>query len=270
MSKQILINPKNKCYYLHNEYHLGDSVFNMIFFYIIKPYIESNNLKIYYYCNDCYLNQIKEFISSDNIYVTSIRFKPPNSIQLWINNNYFNYTHINQKTPCNFNKYYISFFNNVICKLKFNIKINKFFYRDQELIERYNSLDLKYKNIDILILNSQPLSGQYNYIINDWNNYINSIEKIFKICTTTKINNILSTEDDNLTIKSIASISTNVKIIIAVNSGVLPGLLNEYTLKNVKQVYIFDNKNYYSYPNFINKNNIYEITIDELNEKINI
>jgi hypothetical protein len=130
-------------------------------------------------------------------------------------------------------------------------------------------IDLKYKNIDILILNSKPLSNQYNYIVNDWNNYINLIKNLFKICTTTKINDILSTEDDNLTIKSIASISTNVKIIIAVNSGVLPGLLNEYTLKNVKQVYIFDDKNYYSYPNFMKKNNINEITINELKTIIN-
>ena len=72
-----------------------------------------------------------------------------------------------------------------------------------------------------------------------------------------------------LTIKNIASISTNSKIIIAVNSGVLPGLLNEITLKNAKKIYIFDKNNYYSYPNFVNKTNINQITINELNTTIN-
>ena len=260
---------ENKNYFLYNDFHLGDNVFNMIFFHIIKKYIEDNNMKIYYYCNDCYLKQIREFIPTKNIYVSSIKFKPPFSIQLWINNNFFNYTHDKQKKPCNYNKYYISFFNNVIYKLNLNIKINNFFYNDHNLIERYELLDDKYKKIDILILNSLPLSNQYNYVKNDWDDYINSIKNLFKICTTTKINDILCTEDDNLTIKNIASISTNSKIIIAVNSGVLPGLLNEITLKNAKKIYIFDKNNYYSYPNFVNKTNINQITINELNTTIN-
>ena len=79
---------------------------------------------------------------------------------------------------------------------------------------------------------------------------------------------MLCTSDDNLTIKDIASLSTKAKVIIAVNSGVVPGLLNYFTLQNVKKFYIFDSFNYYSYPNFENKNKIYDISVDELNKYI--
>jgi hypothetical protein len=74
--------------------------------------------------------------------------------------------------------------------------------------------------------------------------------------------------DDNLTIKDIASISTQTKVIIAVNSGVVPGCLNKYTLKNIKHAYIFDDRVYFSYPNFENKNNIEEISLSDLRKFI--
>jgi hypothetical protein len=273
MKKKKIFN--NKCYYLHNDYNLGDNVFNMIFFHIIKQYLENNDIQIYYYCHDDYLNQVREFIPIKNVHLISIKFKPPFSIHLWIGNDYFEKTYNFKKTYklsrnlCNYNKFYISFFNDVLSKLHLNMRIYRFFYNDYNLIERYNLLNDKYKNLDILVLNSQPYSCQYNYIKNDWDNYILSIDIIFKICTTTKVDNVLSTQDDCLTIKNIAAISTNSKIIIAINSGVLPGLLNEITLKNVKKIYTFDDRCYYSYPNFIRKININEITVNELNSILN-
>ena len=72
--------------------------------------------------------------------------------------------------------------------------------------------------------------------------------------------------DDNLTIKNIAAISTNVKVVIAINSGVVPGLLNYYTLTNIKQFYTFDDRCFYSYPNFIRKRNIRNIPFQELDK----
>ena len=48
----IINNFKNKkIYHLHNIYHLGDNVFNFILFYIIKDYIENNNITIFYNSN---------------------------------------------------------------------------------------------------------------------------------------------------------------------------------------------------------------------------
>jgi len=269
--KNIVAFAKNKIYHLCNSYHLGDNVFNLILFYIIKRFIENNNIIINYYAKEEYINQLSEFICSKNIILQPLQNNPDSSVELWINNGYFNLTHTGQrdKFPIFYNKFYISFFNAVLQNLFINYTITKFFYIDEDLLERYKKLDNKFKNLDILIINSQPLSSQYPYNKGEWDNYIKHINGLFKISTTTKVDNILCTTDDNLTIKNIAAISTNVKVIIAINSGVFPGLLNIYTLQNIKKCYIFDTRCKYTYPNFENRNNINEISIEELQTYIN-
>jgi hypothetical protein len=266
IKKKIIIKKfhNTKVYHLHNSYHLGDNVFNFILFYMIKDYLEKKNVKIFYYAKKEYLNQLKDFLSSKNIILSSLELKPKSSIEIWVNETYFNYRHDRQQMPINFNKYYIIFFNNVLKKLYINIEILKFYYLDTDLITRYDNLSEKYKQADILILNSTPLSGQYDYKKDEWDNYILNLDKKFKILTTTKVNNLICTTDDSLNIKDIAAISSNVKVIIAINSGVVPGLLNKYTLQNIKKAFIFDTRCYYSYPNFENRNNINDITMDEL------
>jgi len=267
-NRQNKLIKNTKIYHLHNSYHLGDSVLNFIFFNLIKNYIEHNNIKIFYYAKKEYLPQIKEFICSNNIFLSSIDFKPKSSIELWVNNPLFNYVHCQQSQPINYNLYYKTYLNNVLNTLKINFNINKFVYRDEDILNRYNKISDKYKNFDILILNSEPRSNQFDYKKDEWDNYIINLNSIFKILTTTKVNGVLCTSDDNLTLKDIASLSTKAKVIIAVNSGVVPGLLNIYTLTSVKHFYIFDNINYFSYPNFENKNNINDISIDELSKYI--
>jgi hypothetical protein len=268
-----------KYYNFHNEHHLGDNVFNLIFFNNIKNYLENNNIFINYYCQSKYFQQLQEFIQSNKIILCKIENKPPKSIQLWIETPIFNFK-FNQilsysKNPyfknmrnnhVFYNNFYKIFFNKVLNTLKFPLQLDKFYYEDQDLLTRYNNLNDKYKNIDILILNSQPFSGQYDYNKNEWDNYICELNKRYNIVTTTKVNNeIKCTMDDNLTIKTIAAISTKVPIIIAINSGVIPGLLNIYTLTNVKQFYTFDNRCCYSYPNFVSKEKINDITFNTLN-----
>jgi hypothetical protein len=267
---------ENKIYHIHNDKGLGDSVFNIIFFNIIKDYIVKNNIKIYYYTKNIYIKQLYEFITiHQNIFLLPLFTKPKFSLELWINNKFFRYTHedtvLNSNTrTIYYNKFYKNFFNIVLKKLNFNISVNKLAYYDKDLLTRYDVLPNKYKNFDILIINSQPNSGQYDYNKNSWDNYIIELNSQFKILTTTKVHGVLCTYDDNLTIKDIASLSTRAKIIIAINSGVVPGLLNYYTLTNLKHFYNFDNRCFYSYPNFENrKNNITDISFDELRRYLN-
>ena len=265
---------KNKeiIYHIHNIYGLGDSVFNMILFNKIRQYIEKNNIRIIYYAKKDYLPQLKEFNFSNNVFLSSIDNVPNFSLELWIENKEFPYTFFiaetEQNKHINYNVFYNRFFNNVLKKLNFNVILYSLPYYDDDLLNRYNNLPDKCKNFDILILNSTPLSGQYDYKKDVWDNYIIKLNEHFKIITTTKIDGVLSTYDNNLTIKDIASLSTKAKVVIAINSGVFPGLLNYYTLENVKHFFIFDNKCYYSYPNFENKKHITDITMEELTKYI--
>ncbi len=114
------------------------------------------------------------------------------------------------------------------------------------------------------------MSYQFNYNELDWINLSNKLKNKYKIVTTKKIDNILCTLDDNLSIKDIAALSTKVKILIAINTGVIPGCLNVYTINNLKKAYIFDIYCKYSYLNFENKNSPNDIDINEIDKLLNI
>ena len=258
-------------YHIYTPHHLGDSVFNMILFYNIKKYIEQNNIVIFYYCNPQYLEQLKEFKYSEHIHLKQLSEKPNNSIMLWIENKNIGCTFSNNmdnENRINFNIFLKKFFNIFLQKINIKYKLYNFFYIDNDLLDKYELLNNKYKNLDILILNSEPLSGQYNYNKGEWDNHIHYLQNKYNLVTTTKVDGILCTFDDHLTIKTIAAISTRVKVIIAINSGVIPGLFNYYTLTNIKQAYTFDDKCFYSYPNFTSANNITELTYDVLDRFI--
>jgi hypothetical protein len=255
-------------YHLHNSYHLGDNVYNFIVLNIIKDFIEKNEIRIFYYALKEHLPQLKDFICSPNIFLASLDYKPPCSIELWGDNPLFKLIHDNEARPYSMNVYLKLFYNNVLRILNINYTITRYCYADDELITRYENILDKYKNFDILILNSTPRSNQYNYDKTEWDNYILYLNEHFKVLTTTKVKDLMCTMDDNLTVKDIGSLSTRVKVIIAINSGVVPALLNTYTLMNIKRFYIFDKWKYFSYPNFKHTKLITDISVDELRSLI--
>ena len=129
-------------------------------------------------------------------------------------------------------------FNQFLKDFNINLTVNNFEYENPKILDWFQLLDNKYKNADILIINSHPRSGQYNYNKTVWDRQIMELQKKYKILTTEKVNDkILSLE--SLSLKDICAISTNVKYIIAINTGPLIPLFNKYTLDNVKQIFIF-------------------------------
>jgi len=111
------------------------------------------------------------------------------------------------------------------------------------------------------------ITHYYEYNFDNWNRGIQFLNQKYKIVTTKKVNeNVLCTRDDNLKIKDIASISTKVKVVIAINTGPLIVLLNKFTLMSVKKFYIFDNRVYLDYPNFEMKRKLKDISLKELDD----
>jgi hypothetical protein len=237
-----------------NGYHLGDNLFTIIYLLNIKKYLIDNNIKVNYYIVQDYVAAIKEFITFPNVEIFVVSSNTPkNSTDIWIGNKNFTSNYFknidNSKMP--FNDFLVRFFSEFATKLNLPT-IKEFKYTDKELLTRYNNLNDIYKNNDILIINARARSGQYNYNAKkeDWNTLIKSLTNKYKIVTTEKVDNIPCTRDNNLTVKDIASISTSVKYIIAVNTGPLVACFNTYAFNKVKKWFIFCNKITYSYPNF--------------------
>lgn len=255
-------------YHFHGNHHLGDTMFAFIILYNIKSYLEQKNITVYFYMRIENINQMKDFCPINNMKIFDISLKPNNSFELWDCNDYDFEPFNLQRAGLPLNEYYVKYFNKRLKDINIPITLKDFVYEDEDLLYRYDKLDNKYKNIDILFINSSPLSKQFIYNESYWNYGIKKLSSKYKIVTTKKINGVLSTLDDNLKIKDIAALSINTKVVIAINTGPITGLLNTYTLKNVKKFYIFCDNAYYSYNNFENKKKLSDITIEELDRYI--
>ena len=238
---------------VYNKWHLGDNVFNIIFFNKIKNFLEKNEIVIHYYLKYIYILQVKEFITTPNIILKNYIESNNKNLQyhLWIDDKSYKYRiETIDRNQVAYNIFYTNFFNNFIRQLNWQTQINNIIYIDSDLLNRYNKLHDKYKNIDILIINSLPLSNQLNYEEAKWNKLCLYFNSKYNIVTTKKVANITCTLDHSLTIKNIAALSTHVKIIISVNTGIVPGLFNIYTLNNMLHFYNFDNLCFYSFKDY--------------------
>jgi hypothetical protein len=208
-------------------HHLGDNIINFIFFYKIKDFIETNNIIIYYYCHSAYHKNLLDFKCSENIKIMEHENK---GYVLWQGGSTPNQRHIEDKLCGMFN----IFLNN----FQIPISVNSFEYRDEDLFKRYENLNDIYKNINILIINSNPLSGQYNYNKTTWDNFIIKLSKKYIVATSEKVNDdIISLH--NFSVKNIAAIALKVQIIIAINTGPSIPLYNTDILDNIDDIYLF-------------------------------
>lgn len=257
---------------LYNSAHLGDNVQMMILFYHIKSYIEEHDIIIRYYCLANYHSQLLEFRCSENIHI--LEYYAPIGVNTWIGHReytinwhdyYKEYTEKKEPKPeyiC-YNDFYVLFHNGLLQTLQIPLPITEIQYQDEDLLARFENLPLAYKNIDILIVNSQPLSGQFDLNDNLWNAYITGLHQRYNVVTTKKVEGVKCTTDDDMTIKTIAAISTHAKVVVAINTGVLHGFFNTYSLQNVKKWFLFDKVVTYRYPRFEHKKEITDISLDE-------
>jgi hypothetical protein len=212
---------------LQNVHHLGDNIINFIFFYKIKDYIEKNNIIIHYHCLEKYHNNLAEFNCSKNIIIKDWENK---GYVLWQGTVLKPYNYVEHKL--------CGMFNIFLKSASIPLLVNSFEYQDPELFTRYEKLDDKYKNIDILVINSTPLSRQYAYNKDIWDDFIIRLSQKFSVAATQKVNdNILSLHD--MSLKNIAAVALKVKKIIAINTGPSIPLYNTDILNNVEVIHLF-------------------------------
>jgi len=256
--------------YAKNAMHLGDCIYSLIFLYNIHDYLKKNNIKIYFYCINENYYQIADFNTLDNVKIFTINNLPNNEIifDLWIGSSDYDYNWYNAivEPTIAYDKFFCKYYNNILTKMNIPVKIEKFIYKDNDLITRCRTINLLtnnyYDKIDFLINNAQPCSDQFEYDLNEFNNFITKLSNKFIVVTTQKVNNIKCTRDFNLTAKDIAAISINIKNFIAIESGVFAGLYNEYLVdKSDRIIFNLSKYNYHfcSFKNFYYKKNLGEL-----------
>ena len=94
---------------------------------------------------------------------------------------------------------------------------------------------------DILIVNSKPLSNQFNFSEDRFNNIIKTLATDFKIITTLKISGIDSTADNNLSLLEIGQLSINCRAIVAISTGPSWPVLNKRNFDSNKPILLLHN-----------------------------
>jgi hypothetical protein len=253
-----------------NPFHLGDNVYNMCLFFSIKEYLREFNIHIEYYFQKKYHDQVREFAPSEDLvsihdYTAGIDYWGDEyGIRLHIGNGKLP-KHLFNRPNSNFDEFYVVFYNQFLEMAGINIRVTDFHYEDGDLLMRYENLAPKYKDVDILIVNSSPCSNQYSMDKPSWDDYIRYLVYMgFKVSTTEKTAGVTCTADAGLTLKDIGAISTRAKVIIAINTGPLSACFNAYALSNMRQMYVFDWGNTYRNPKIQNRRHIRDISVNEL------
>lgn len=231
-----------KEFHFYCTFHYGDNILNLKFLYNISPILKKHGITIKYYYDALYIHNVDElqrYVNPDVVTLFTMDTKPVNAIQLWMGDKTF----INNVSYNQINIFYDLFYKKILGILGLeseNIKTS-LFQEESYLQDIYNKLDPKFHNIDILIINAQPQSGQLDYNKSKMDEMCIRLSSKYKIVTTTHVNDsINSTMKSGLKLQDIGAISTHAKYIIAVNSGPVTTCFNIDTQKSVKKWIIFD------------------------------
>lgn len=222
-------------FHFHSRFHYGDNIFNLKFFYNISKILKEKNMIIYYYYDTNQIKNVVElerYVDKNTLKLLPLSETPNNSVELWMG------IDIDGTHHGDFDVYFRKFYSNILNKLNLNDgNIDVSLYQNEPyLLDIYNKLDDKYKNLDILMINAEPKSGQFDYNIDEFKTISKELSIKYKIATTTCVDDsIPCTMRDNLTIQDIGAISTHAKYIVAVFSGPLTSCFNYYSKAHVKK-----------------------------------
>jgi hypothetical protein len=146
-----------------------------------------------------------------------------------------------------FDKFYSAFYERILKIIGLShLDIDKsLFQKEDYLGDVYNKLDSKFKDVDILIINAEPQSGQFTYDKGKFDNMCIDLSKKYNIVTTQPvIDSIKCTMRDGLFLQDIGAISTHSKYIIAVHSGPIVPCYNLMAKNYVKKWIVCVNEDY--------------------------
>lgn len=230
-------------YHFHNDYHIGDCILSLRFFYSIANNLKEKNILIKFYYNESY---IKEYVKELKCYTVSgiielypTSIKPSESRHLWMG------LPIDGTRYHDWSIYFELQYKNISKILSLNLAdINCSLWLSEEyLLDNYTKLTESCKDIDILIINSAACSGQYTRDRSDMDTLCRYFDTSYNIITTRKVDNIKCTLDYDLRIQDIAAIATHAKYVIAIFTGPVCGLFNIQTKSVIKKWFFIKSYN---------------------------
>jgi len=226
------------------DFHVGDNLMNLRFFFYLSPILKERGIKINYYYDTSYkyntLHNLIQYVDPEVVTLKDWGERPSTSIRLWMGDsindlNYYDHIELYHE------QFYLKILNHL------GITGNNSMWIDEPyLLNTYDQLEDKYKNIDILIINSPGRSGQYNDTT-ELNNICIELNKKYNIVTTEKINDEIKTAE-HLLLREVGAISTHATYVIAVCTGPFCCCFNYYSKHYVKKWFVLSDFKFYSIP----------------------
>jgi hypothetical protein len=245
-------------YNLYNQYHYGDNLLNLKFLYNISNVLKENKIFIRYYYNDDYIKKVEElsrYVNKESVDLISMKNMPPTATEITMDGVQEGPSHktgihniSSDISVFDFDKFYSAFYDRILKIIGLSHLPNidrSLFQKEDYLGDIYNKLDSKFKDIDILIINAEPHSGQFTYDKEKIDNMCINLSKKHNIVTTTPvIDSIKCTMRDGLFLQDIGAVSTHAKYIISVHSGPIVPCYNLMTKNHVKKWIVLVNHDY--------------------------
>lgn len=224
-----------KEYHIDNKFHYGDNIFNLKFFFNISQILKDHNIIINYYY-DTYViknaDELTRYVNPEVVILKPIEAKPADSYEMWMGK--YEFRDMETAMP--------SMYKDALKYLGLdNLGIDTSLYQKEDyLLDIYNKLDSKFKDLKILILNGEPKSNQFPYDKEKFDAMCIRLASNFKVAVISPVNNIPCTLTDGLKLQDIGAISTHAAYIIGFNSGPMIPCFNTLTKNKVKKWIIFD------------------------------
>ena len=225
-------------FHFFNNYHYGDNVLNLKFFYVNAKLLKERGIHIHYYYDNSYINDLTElerYVDPAVVQLHPHSEKPDSAIELWMGKRIDGLAYDDD-----FVKYYTAFYKQILGYLGLqDLNIDTSLYQPEEYLKDiYAKLDTKYHDLDVLIINADPQSGQQNDKTK-MNDLCIKLSKKYRVATTTLVNSdILCTYNDRLKLQDIGAISTHAKNIVSIFSGPITPCFNRETRNTVKKWFI--------------------------------
>lgn len=215
----------------HLHYHFGDNVIHILF--LSKVALQNPHINFFHYCKKQYINELEPYVKElSNLYIKGLESRPYYSLNVWKN-----FRGDWERAECKNNviEYYIDYFERISKKISVDnpLKTEYDFLFDGELLIDHDVSG----NYEYLVVNSIPLSGQFN-LVSKFDEYIFNLSATSKIITTRKLDGIPCTTDFGYSMFQIGCLSKSCKNLLMVSTGPSWYPLNTVTYSKCESILI--------------------------------
>jgi hypothetical protein len=227
-----------------NEYHLGDCLYQLHYqLALFSQAAVASTL----YARPEYHAELVQFIPVGvDVSVAPAEVAPDDAVNSWIGHEDFHTKHPNWH---DYHAFYIDFFKALSRRVGVRPPFSQpghMFFNSPRIPERR----IDPRGYDWLVINAAPRSGQFDFASCQWLHLVTALRNVRQTVITTHpcgLQHIPATIDLGYKVIDIAKLSTQVKNVVAIDTGPTGSTFNAWNQTTVKNRFILHRTNYFTH-----------------------